>query len=439
MPTRTRSTALLLICAALHLQLNAQSAHIEPLEGPPYSASATVTPNLAKVFTGTYTAEGSSRKLQAMGALAAMEQDLVSIGLDLTDVINVRGYLKVFGTDQDENAQAMAEWNEAFIPAFTENTTPPTRTTFGVTTLEDPDAVIAVEAVLATSKEITSKLTEHPANSRILKPTSGANLSYVKPFSAMALTSGILASAQSDGSMGSMSRQTTNALEKLEVALGSWGLSSYDVVYVRSLLSPPLPSEDEESPEVDVAGYQEAFAVFWKSKFLETPPTSVLAAPGFNTSGRLVEIEFYAAFPDGATAQFSTLDDSEASPLFRREGSPTSFLNRSAIISRDASMVWFAGVIDQDRDDIHGQAVESLLNLNERMDVAEVTFPNLVQLRAYLQIENGFRIDFGNWNTAYKRFFNHSEVNPEKPIRTAFPVRSIPGTAVIEIEAIGVK
>ncbi|MGB0371251.1 MAG: RidA family protein [Opitutales bacterium] len=439
MPTHNQSVSTFVLCLFSALSLFGQSAHIEPLEGPPYSASATVTPNLGKVFTGTYTAAGSSREIQAMGALAAMEKDLVEIGLDLTDVINVRGYLKVSGTDPEENATAMAEWNKAFTPAFAENTVPPTRTTFGVTTLEDPEALIAVEAVLAIDTDISESMSEHPANPRILLPKEDSKLSYVKPFSAMALTSGILASAQADGSMGSMARQTTNALEKLEAALNSWGLSATDVVYIRSLLSPPLPEDSEDMPEVDVAGYQEAYVEFWEEQYLPVPPTAVLAAPGFNTSGRLVEIEFYAAFPDGATAQFSTLDDPEASPLFRREGSPTSFLNRSAIIARDASMVWFAGVIDQDRDNIHGQAVESLLNIQERMATAGVSFENIVQLRAYLQIENGFRTDFGNWNTAYKRFFNAPSVNPEKPIRTAFPVKSIPGSAVIEIEAIGVK
>ncbi|MEM9025823.1 MAG: RidA family protein, partial [Verrucomicrobiota bacterium] len=324
-------------------------------------------------------------------------------------------------------------------PAFAENTVTPTRTTFGVTTLEDPDALIAVEAVLAIDSDISGNLVEHPANPRVMHPKGSFKLSYVKPFTAMALTSGILASADSDGSMGSMARQTSNALEKLETALGSWGLSAADVVYIRALLSPPLSEDPEEEPEVDVAGYQEAFSEFWNAQHLPAPPTSFLAAPGFNTSGRLVEIEFYAAFPDGATAQFATSEDAEASPLFRREGSPTSFLNRSAIIARDATMVWFAGVIDQDRNNIHGQAVESLLNLQERMITAGVSFPNIVQLRAYLQIENGFRTDFGDWNTAYKRFFNAPSVNPEKPIRTAFPVKSIPGSAVIEIEAIGVK
>ena len=102
-------------------------------------------------------------------------------------------------------------------------------------------------------------------------------------------------------------------------------------------------------------------------------------------------------------------------------------------------MVWFAGVIDQTRDHIHSQAVNALLTLEERMMNAGVSFENIVQLRAYLQIENGFRTDFNDWNTAYKRFFNAPSVNPEKPIRTAFPVISIPGTAVIELEAIGVK
>lgn len=418
----------------------AQFADIEPLPGAPYSSSATVPPTLSKVFTGTYTGSGTGREAQARDALAQMKDDFDKTGIGMDAVINVRGYLKVLSTDLEENATAMAEWNAAFNDAFGDNTLPPTRTTFGVYELADPEAVIAIEAVAAVPAQSGVEGVPFNANPKALTlETEHQPVSMTAPFSSMVLTSGILADPVSDEprAFGDMAQQTTSALKKLEAALRHWGLTPQDVVYVRSLLSPEVIEDVTEPVPVDFAGYQEAFDAYWASNFRDSPPTAEFAAPGFNSTGRIVEIEFYAVFPDSASHTFA--GDDSLSYLHRREGSETSFLNRSAAIARDASMVWFAGVIDQTRDHIHSQAVNALLTLEERMMNAGVSFENIVQLRAYLQIENGFRTDFNDWNTAYKRFFNAPSVNPEKPIRTAFPVISIPGTAVIELEAIGVK
>lgn len=412
----------------------------DPLPNAPYSASATVHPDAALVFTRSYSAPGPDLATQASAALQLLAADLAAAGLELSQVANVRGYLKsAKGRELDEE---MAAWSRSFSDAFAASPEPPTRTTIGVSDLLDTESLIAIDAILAVPQEATADFSPLLSNARIAGPPSAepADLRSIAAYSTLLVTSGVLADPLSPNSreFGPQSVQTASTLAKLETTLRRWGLGVGDLAFVRVMLS-PQPSEDG-ADWVDTAGFAEAWQAFWHAKRVQPPPFSAFAATGFSASGRIVEIEFYAAFPE-ASGPFATLPTSESEPLpaILREGSEASFLSSSVAIARDAKKVWFSGVISRDRDTIYGQGVEALLTLEERMERVGIQFPDTAQLRAYLNFDGPFGPNFGLWNNAYKRFFDHPKLNPDKPARTAFPIENLPGGAQIEIETLAAK
>lgn len=412
---------------------------ITPLEGAAYSSAATVDPMATLVFTKSYVGADSNFGEAASGAFAELEDDLEEAGLSMESVVNVRGYL--LSEKGEDMGDAMTAWSNAFTDAFSDNEVPPTRTSIGVSELPG-DAVVALDVVLAAPPEATSELSSSRANGRIFSSASDSDsLRAVHPYSSILITSGVLADAPpGEGSgFGSMEQQTSSVLSKLDAVLKSWGLSRADLVFVRAMLS---PEADEEGVEAtDFAGFDLGWDSFWSSSKAGIPPLSVFSAPGFGATGRIVEIEFYAVFPDAMGPFVPSeigADDQLQSPAWR-EGSETSFLSRSVAVARDAKLTWFAGVIDREAGDIYGQAMQSLLKLESRMGGEGLDYPNVVQLRAYLNIQDSFRKEFGEWNNAYRRFFDHAKLNPEKPVRTAFPIEELPGGVFIEIEALGVS
>lgn len=412
---------------------------ITPLEGAAYSSAATVDPLATLVFTKSYIGEGRDRAKAASGAFADLQQDLEEAGLSMESVVNVRGYL--LSEKGEDMGDAMTAWSAAFSEAFAANENPPTRTSIGVSALPD-DALVALDVVLAAPPEAVGGLSSSWENGRIFMTDLAASpLRAVHPYSSLLITSGVLAdSLPGEGSgFGSMEQQTGSVLSKLDATLNSWGLSRADLVFVRAMLSPETDDKGEEA--TDFAGFEQGWESFWSQSKTGLPPLSVFSAPGFGSTGRIVEIEFYAVFPDAMGPFVPSEMGPESKPLGPawREGSETSFLSRSVAIARDAKLTWFAGVIDRGATDIYGQAMQSLLKLEGRMGAEGLDYPNVVQLRAYLNIQDSFRKEFGEWNKAYRRFFDHAKLNPEKPVRTAFPIEELPGGVLIEIEALGVS
>lgn len=406
---------------------------IQPLEHAPYSASATVFPEASIGFSGTYTAEGSTVAAQANAAFAKLGEDLEAVGLGPEDVVNVRGYLKsIKGESMDE---AMKQWSGAFSRFFESNEDAPTRTTVGVSELRETEALLALDCVIAADSSMLKSVDLGYANDRIRATEfkGGSTLRFAKPFSSMFFSSGTLADALVAGGTdyGSVEQQTLSAFAKLKESLRAWGLVSEDIVFVRALLS---PDSEVEGSSVDFEGFDVAWNSIWKGNVDTAPALSVSAAPGFNVSGRLVEIEVYAVFPEAAGPFVG--GDLETYPIMRK-GLEASFLSASAAIARDSNLVWFSGAIDRSRDHIGGQGVESLLTLQERMGVVGIDFDSVFQLRAYLNVQESFPKEFGAWNEAYRRFFDHSKLNATKPVRTAFPIENLPGGVLIEIELIG--
>ena len=80
------------------------------------------------------------------------------------------------------------------------------------------------------------------------------------------------------------------------------------------------------------------------------------------------------------------------------------------------------------------QACSALETLGERLASQGLSFEDVVQLRAYLNVGDDFPGQFQAWNCAYGAFFNN-EANPHRPVRTALPVAALPGQASVEIEA----
>lgn len=412
---------------------------ITPLEGAAYSSAATVDPMAALVFTKSYTGSGAGMGDAASAAFADLKEDLEAAGLSMDSVVNVRGYL--LSQKGEDMGDAMRKWSGAFSEAFADNALAPTRTSIGVTHLPG-DATVALDVVLAAEPAAVVEMQPSWANDRIYASSEAPqSLRAARPYSSLLITSGVLADAlpgEGNG-FGSMEQQSVSVLSKLDAVLKAWGLGRSDLLFVRAMLSPAADEEGEL--ETDFVGFDAGWESFWESSSAGAPPVSVFSAPGFSVTGRIVEIEFYAVFPDamGPFVPNELGGESGLAGPAWREGSETSFLSRSVAIARDAKLTWFAGVIDRNETEIYGQAMQSLLTLESRMAEVGLDYPNVVQLRAYLNIQDSFRTEFENWNKAYRRFFDHAKLNPERPVRSAFPIEELPASALVEVEALGVS
>jgi len=162
-----------------------------------------------------------------------------------------------------------------------------------------------------------------------------------------------------------------------------------------------------------------------------------MAAPGFNVSNRLIEIEVYAAFPDARGAHTSYDLDSQNKNLIAN-GDPSSFLSSGMAVARHSELTFLSGAIGQNLPadaDMKAHALSALQTMAARLEQAGVGFEDVIQLRAYLNVGDDFGTNFGLWNQAYGQYFNNDD-NPHKPVRTALPVVELPGGSLIEIEAI---
>lgn len=429
----------ILLCTSLFIALPLDSKPVlefSPTDAGTYSAAASIHPDAAIVFTSSFEGLGPTFEAQASDVLKKLETALELAELDLSSVANVRGYLR--SPNKGDMSERMRIWNQEFTATFGGNPNPPTRTTIGVTQLIEPESQIAIDAILAVPHESLGRFESLLSNSRLSAPDNAdATLRAISPFSSLLITSGVLADPVASGGsdFGDMSQQTLSVLEKLETVMLRWGLNTGDLAFVRVLLSPA--PEGEDAGALDTVGFHAAWESFWGTKRSTPPPVSTFSSPGFSSSGRLIEIEFYATFPDGMGPFSGVPDPDVTSPsVILRDGNPNSFLSSSVAIARDAKKTWFSGVISRDRNDIYGQGVEALLTLEERYATLSIDLSDTAQLRAYLNLDGPFRSSFGRWNRAYRRFFDHAILNPEKPVRTAFPVENLPGSLFIEIETI---
>ncbi|MEE3108714.1 MAG: Rid family hydrolase, partial [Pseudomonadota bacterium] len=167
---------------------------------------------------------------------------------------------------------------------------------------------------------------------------------------------------------------------------------------------------------------------------------TTMAAPGFNSSNRIIEIEAYAAYPDARGAHGHAASTGENANLLAH-GDPKSFLADSMSVARHASLTLVSGSIAKAgvprEAGMEAQARSALETLGERLASQGLSFEDVVQLRAYLNVGDDFSGQFQAWNRAYGAFFNN-EANPHRPVRTALPVVALPGQALIEIEATAV-
>jgi len=191
---------------------------------------------------------------------------------------------------------------------------------------------------------------------------------------------------------------------------------------------------------VDFAGFGEAFAQAFSARNpLHRPALTIWAAPGFNTTGRIVEVEVYAAARTHTPPPIRSITEppSPAVPLVRAVGAPSAIISSSAAIPGARPLVWFAGVIGTGGG-IHDEAVTALLALRSRAEAAGTSLADTIYLRAYPVVGDDFPGNFARWNEAYSRFFNLPGINPHKPARTAFPVTALPMGKQIEVEILAV-
>jgi enamine deaminase RidA (YjgF/YER057c/UK114 family) len=406
-----------------------------PLEGAVYSSTVRVAPEAALIFVS------GSDAPDASGALSGLTQRLALAGARPGDLVNVRGSLYT----PPGAVLSMDAWNAAWNQMLAPVAHRPTRTTLGTITLESPSARVSAEGVAARPFDSSAALPgEATPNPRVRRfgsgPHGSAAATLVIPGTGLVFTAGILAdpvdTTQPENAVaryGNMKTQAASALAKLEQTLHAQQVSWDDIFYVRAMLS-PAPGETA----VDFAGFGEAFTQAFSARNpLHRPALTAWAAPGFNTTGRIVEIEVYAATrtPSGpATAVETSAPDA---PLVRTLGAPSAIISSSAVITGGRPLIWFAGVIGTGGD-IHDEAVTALLSLRTRAEAAGTSLANTVYLRAYPVVGDDYPGNFARWNEAYSRFFNLPGINPLKPARTAFPVTALPQAKQIEIEILAV-
>lgn len=401
-----------------------------PLDGVVYSAAAKVSPDAALIFVS------GGDAIDAPAAFAGLSERLALTGATPADLVNVRGSLL---TAPGEPV-AMEPWNGGWGNLLNHLAHRPTRTTLGTVALATPSARVNAEGVAARVLRPDLPLPgEATPNPRIRRFGAGAYGSaaatLVLPGTALVFTAGILAdpvdATQPENTVaryGNMRTQAASALAKLEQTLRTQNLAWDDVFYVRALLS-PVPGESA----VDFAGFGEAFAeAFGARNPLHRPALTAWSAPGFNTTGRIIEIEVYAA---ARTATPPPADP--AAPAVTTTGVATAIISTSAAITGRHPLVWFAGVIGTGNG-IHDEGVTALLALHARAETAGVNLSDTVFLRAYPVVGDDYAGNFARWNEAYSRFFNLPGINPLKPARTAFPVSSLPQTKQIEVEILAV-
>lgn len=405
-----------------------------PLENAPYSAAATVAPEAAKIFVS-----GSSGA-DATAALAGLANGLRLAGASPADLANVRGSLIL----PAGAPFSMDAWNAAWGHLLAGVAHRPTRTTLGVTALADPAHRVLAEGVAARPLDPAAPLPGEAAPNPFVRqfgsgPYGSAAATLVLPGTALVFTAGILADPADPSRpentvarYGDMAAQTQSALAKLEQTLAEQGLRWEDIFYVRALLSPP-PGE----AAVDFAGFGRAFAAaFGGRNPAHRPALTAWAAPGFNVTGRIVEIEVYAAAAD-RQGPFARAGGAGAHPSLRMTGAPAAAISSSGAVAPGRALTWFAGVVGT-AGSMHDEGVTALLSLRARAAAAGTSFADAVQMRSYPVVGDDFTGQFALWNEAYARFFNLPGLNPHKPARTAFPVPSLPQDRRIEIEIITV-
>ena len=433
----TRACLSLLITAATWSATAAPVA-FQPLEGAPYSASATVSPYAAKVFLAGQPAPTESE------ALSQLINSLSLIGLDQSHLAYVRASLLA----QSDNSINMERWNASWNSRFPSDAPRPARTTLSANAFAGPttNAQIQVEAVAAylpDPKATIKSATPSPFNPYISfageGPFSSSAVAIARPGSPMLFSAGVLADpadpSKPDNSVarfGSMKAQSASVFKKLEASIASQGFRWEDVLYVRALLSP-----DPETAAIDFDGFGAAFqAAFAQRHPALKPALAMVAGPGFNANGRLVEVEVYAAAPEPA-GPFSSHDlSSPANPWLAMTGTAEAQISSTASVARFRSLTWFSGVIGTTGADMHDQSISALLTLRSRLAAAGLGLGDTVQLRAYPVVGNDFRKNMAQWNEAYARFFNIAKLNPHKPARTSFPLVALPRNTLIEIEVI---
>lgn len=431
--------------------------------GTPYSASTTALPTASLFFSsGMVPAPqnesapaGSPERYgdtytQAMSALARHRDNLAAVGLTPKDVLYTRAY--VVADPNKGGSFDWSGWNRAFTAFFQDagGAHKPARTSIGISRLGNPDYLIEIEVVAAFPDATGPWLDGSGADPRVANPqlkpignpasriSSGVS---VAPNAPLYFTSGMLADPQNpDAPAGSRERggdmeyQGGSTLAKLEANLAGVGLTMRDVFFLRAMVFP----DPHDAGNVDFAGWNRAYAKFFNTPANpHKPARTTMAAPGFNITGALIEVEVYAAFPDGRGAHTSYDLDSQNKNIIAN-GSPDSFLSAGMAVARHTPLTFVSGSIGTNLPadaDMKAHALSALEAMAARLEQAGVGFEDVIQLRAYLNVGDDFRTNFGLWNQAYGQYFNN-ENNPHKPVRTALPVVELPGGSLIEIEAI---
>lgn len=409
-----------LAVAALTSAVRAEAQVAHSLAGAPYAAGVSVAPHSTLAVLGGVEGHGDDAAAAATAALAALGDRLAAVGIDKRSVVRVRAALSPASADD------FAAWNRAWEQYF-DGTERPARVTVGASAL--PGGARLVLDVVAALPAAGGGLVDVPgaratANPNIRIVGADANPTVIVSTGAgLFLSSGVLPGRDGLADPESMEQHIGGAMSSLKSSLAAHNLEWSDAFFIR-VLPTPQPSRTG----VDFEGWTPVLASHTAAGF--TGAWTMWAAPGFGATGRYVEIEVWAA-PPVPDASFQTADGT--GPRLRMTGTPNGMISSGALTAPDAELIFLSGIIAPEgtAPEEEGRAV--LQVMRDRLTALGASMADVAELRVY-------RVDGEQtFNAAYGEFFNNSEMNPHRPVRTNYLVPSVPAGRDVEIEAIAVR
>ena len=322
--------------------------NVERVEGPGASSQAThaghwifVSGQRALAENGSILAPGNF-ETQAEAALESLAQTLTEAGAALTDIVKLTAYL----VDPRDVASFHA------VCARTFPSQPPTGATIALSSLQDPDALVEIEACAYLSSGSEESLTY--SNSR------------TRPFSeSIRCGDTILISGQTAGKLTSdFDAQLFDVYDGINKALAKLGAEQKDLVKINYFISNPLY-------------YRQLYRIRKEVFEVDWPGDSVVSVRALDTPGALVGCDAVALAPL-ANAEF--VNTPELPPPF----------NFSNVVVADG-LAYVSGQVARDKDknlvlpgDFGAQFRQGLKNVDIALNSVGCTFEDAVKVSCFI-------------------------------------------------------
>lgn len=280
-------------------------------------------------------------EVQAEAALESLAQTLNRSGADLSDIVKLTAYT-VRPRDIDR-------FRDVFVRTF--STQPPTGTTVSVSSLENPDALIEIEACAYLKSRGNSTVT---SNARTGPFSEG-----IRARDTIFISGQSVGAAQAD-----FSAQLYSVYDKITEALTRCGAERKDLVKINYFIANPLYYEQLYRIR------EEIFKVDW-------PGDSVVSVRALDTSTALVQCEAVALAPN-ANARF--VNSPDLPPPF----------NFSNVVVADG-LAYVSGQVARDKDkklvlpgDFGAQFRQGLRNVEIALDSVGCALDDAVKMSCFI-------------------------------------------------------